>query len=56
MKPGLQYFRADLTRALGLSTAQWNAAIRELLESGKVVRSGDKRGARYSLPQTGPIY
>lgn len=51
LKPGLHYFRSDVTGALGLSAAQWNAAIRELVASGKVVQTGDRRGARYSLPE-----
>ena len=31
-----------------LSTGEWNSAIRELKESGAVIQTGDKRGARYS--------
>ena len=47
MQPGVEYSRADIADALGLSTSDWNWAIRQLKEEGKVVQVGEKRGARY---------
>jgi hypothetical protein len=47
MQPGLEYSRAQLAEALGLSVYEWNMAIRELKESGRVVQTGERRGARY---------
>lgn len=48
MQPGVLYSRADITEALGISNADWMWAIRQLKESGKVLQTGDRRGARYS--------
>jgi hypothetical protein len=39
--------KADVTGKLGLTAGQWNAAITKLTEQGKIVRTGEKRGARY---------
>lgn len=47
MQPRVEYSRADLVDALGLSTSDWNWAIRQLKEEGKVVQTGERRGARY---------
>lgn len=49
LQPGREYSRSDLCEALGLSTTEWNWAIRQLKESGWVVQEGERRGARYSL-------
>ncbi len=47
--PDRTYSKAKLCAALHLPPAEWAWAIRELRESGKVVQSGERRGARYSL-------
>lgn len=49
MQPGQEYSRAQLVEALGLSVYEWNMAIRGLKESGRVVQTGERRGARYSV-------
>lgn len=49
MQPGQEYSRAQLCDALGLSVYEWNMAIRDLKDSGRVVQTGEKRGARYRL-------
>ncbi|UJX41540.1 restriction endonuclease subunit S [Desulfovibrio sp. JY] len=49
MQPGQEYSRAQLAEALGLSVYEWNMAIRELKESGRVVQTGERRGARYRV-------
>jgi type I restriction enzyme S subunit len=49
MRPGQEYSRAQLAEALGLSVYEWNMAIRELKESGRVVQTGERRGARYRI-------
>lgn len=49
MQPRVEYSRADIADALGLSTSDWNWAIRQLKEEGKVVQTGERRGARYRL-------
>ena len=49
MQPGRAYSRSALSEALGLSTPEWNWAIRALKESGKVLQVGERRGARYSV-------
>lgn len=49
MQPGQEYSRAQLADALGLSVYEWNMAIRELKESGRVVQTGERRGARYRV-------
>ncbi len=47
LQPGQEYSRADVVDALGLTVGQWNVGIRELKESGAVVQTGERRGARY---------
>jgi len=49
MQPGQDYSRAQLVDALGLSVYEWNMAIRELKESGRVVQTGERRGAKYQV-------
>ncbi|WKZ66324.1 MAG: N-6 DNA methylase [Flavobacteriales bacterium] len=39
--------KSGVLEATGVDAANWNAAISALLESGKVERQGEKRGARY---------
>ncbi len=51
LTPGQTYSKAELCSALHLTPAEWTWAIRELRESGKVVQSGERRGARYSLTE-----
>jgi hypothetical protein len=41
--------KADLLAATGVTDGQWNAAITDLIFSGKVERQGERRGARYRL-------
>ena len=41
--------RAEVMTSTGVSATEWNAAISALLERGDVVRTGEKRGARYFL-------
>jgi type I restriction enzyme S subunit len=48
MQPGIAYSRADIADALGLSVSDWNWAIRQLKEEGRVVQTGERRGARYN--------
>ena len=36
-----------ILEATGVYAGAWNAAIKALLEAGKVERQGDKKGARY---------
>lgn len=49
MQPGRDYARGQLCDALGLSAYEWNRAIQDLKARGRVVQSGEKRGARYRL-------
>jgi len=39
--------RADVLADVGLSDAEWNQAIGDLVASGEVERTGEKRGTRY---------
>jgi hypothetical protein len=39
--------KAAILEATGVDAGAWNAAIKELLEAGKVERQGEKKGARY---------
>jgi hypothetical protein len=39
--------RADILSSIGIADGQWNAAIADLIASGKVERQGERRGARY---------
>ncbi|MFN6960600.1 MAG: Eco57I restriction-modification methylase domain-containing protein [Rhodocyclaceae bacterium] len=41
--------KSDILAATGITDGQWNAAIAELLASGRVERQGEKRGARYGI-------
>ncbi len=49
MQPGRAYSKTELCAALHLTPAERAWAIRELKESGKVVQTGERRGARYAL-------
>ena len=42
--------KADVIDALGITSGQWNKAIKVLLSSGLVIQTGERRGARYHLP------
>ncbi|MCA8245376.1 Eco57I restriction-modification methylase domain-containing protein [Burkholderia sp. AU32262] len=44
--------KADILTATGITDGQWNAAISDLISSGRVERQGERRGARYRV-QTG---
>lgn len=48
MKHNREYSKDEIVVPLILSTSEWNSAIRELKESGALVQTGDRRGARYS--------
>jgi len=39
--------KTDILAATGIVDGQWNAAITDLITSGRVERQGDRRGARY---------
>jgi hypothetical protein len=39
--------RQDVLQELEIDAGSWNRAIRELVESEEVVRTGEKRGPRY---------
>lgn len=39
--------KADVLAATGITDGQWNAAITDLITSGRVEREGERRGARY---------
>ena len=39
--------KADIITATGITDGHWNAAIAELIASGRVERQGERRGARY---------
>ncbi len=45
--------RAEVIAATGLTAAQWNSAIRVLLDRGDVVKTGERRGTRYFTNQRG---
>ncbi len=49
MQSGGEYSRAGITSATGITDAEWTWAIRQLKEEGKVVQTGERRGARYRL-------
>jgi len=46
--PGL-HGKSAILQATGVDAGLWNAAIKELLEAGKVVKEGEKKGARYRV-------
>lgn len=39
--------KAAILEATGVNAGAWNAAVKELLDAGKVERQGEKKGARY---------
>ena len=41
--------RADVINATGITSSQWNTAIKALLADGSVTQTGERRGARYHL-------
>ena len=41
--------RAEIVDAIGISQDQWNAAIKELLSSATITKTGQARGTRYHL-------
>ncbi len=41
--------KADVLAATGITDGQWNAAISDLIEGGRVERQGERRGARYRI-------
>jgi len=41
------FAKSAIVEATGVDAASWNAAIKGLLEAGKVERQGEKKGARY---------
>jgi len=45
--------KADVIAATGISDGQWNTAINALLSQGIVTRTGERRGARYHIVETG---
>ena len=45
--------KAEVLEATGISAGQWNAAIKALVADGVVVQTGERRGARYHLAETG---
>jgi hypothetical protein len=42
----------EILSATGFPESRWNATIRELLDSGQVIRHGEKRGAKYRVAGT----
>jgi type I restriction-modification system DNA methylase subunit len=45
--------KADVLAATGITDSNWNAAISELIDRGKVERQGERRGARYRATDAG---
>ena len=45
--------KADVLAATGITDGQWNAAINDLIASGRVERQGERRGARYRAEDAG---
>ena len=45
--------RAELLADSGIDPTAWNRTIRALVDDGRVIRTGAKRGTRYQLPGTG---
>lgn len=41
--------KSAILEATGVEPSQWNTAIKELLDTGKVKREGEKKGARYGV-------
>ncbi|WP_416546095.1 Eco57I restriction-modification methylase domain-containing protein [Limnohabitans sp. DCL3] len=56
----VEYLRANpgwhskdgILTATGFPDNRWNVAIRELMDSGQVIRQGEKRGAKYRFAET----
>lgn len=46
--PGL-HGKSAILAATGIAEAHWNAAIKQLVEEGKVRKEGEKKGARYGV-------
>jgi len=44
--------KSDILAATGITDGQWNAAIADLLASGRIERRGERRGARYRAVQS----
>jgi hypothetical protein len=44
--------KAEILRSSGLDEAAWTPTIRSLLEQGRVIRQGQRRGATYQLPES----
>jgi hypothetical protein len=42
--------RGDTLRRAGIDPGEWTATINGLVSTGRVLREGEKRGARYQLP------
>ena len=53
MEPGRDYSRSQISKAIGLAASEWNWAIRQLKDEGRVLQKGDRRAARYAL--AGPM-
>ena len=45
--------KADIIVATDITTGQWNTAIKALLADGSVRQTGERRGARYHLRNSG---
>ena len=41
--------RADVIDATGITSSQWNTAIKALLADGSVTQTGERRGTRYHM-------
>lgn len=41
--------RSEVCEALGLTPSEWTWAIRAAKKQGKVVQTGERRGARYRV-------
>ena len=41
--------KADVLEATGLSSSQWNVGIKHLIAAGEVIKTGERRSARYHL-------
>lgn len=44
--------RSEIIGRTGIDSSHWNRVIGELLERRDIVRTGEKRGTRYSLPES----
>jgi len=49
MQPGVEYSRAEIVGATGITSAKWAWSIKQLKSEGKVLQTGERRGARYRL-------